>query len=124
MTTMTTKDVEKLLVKLTDEQKQLLKDAINFGSFGDGECRFYNENNELDYYPCYGFCANDAKKAGNFSGRKISAMFRSIYSKLCDKYGKGKFFSHISDAWGDGSGDMFYIKTGYYYAFIDWAEGK
>ena len=51
MTTMTTKDVEKLLVKLTDEQKQRLKDAINFGSFGDDECRFYNENNEHNESP-------------------------------------------------------------------------
>lgn len=74
MTTMTTKDVEKLLVKLTDEQKQLLKDAINFGSFGDDECRFYNENNELDYYPCYGFCANDAKQ-GILAAEKYRQCF-------------------------------------------------
>ena len=40
---MTTKDVEKLLVKLTDDQKQLLKDTINFGFCGNADMEFVED---------------------------------------------------------------------------------
>lgn len=119
---MITTDVEKLLAKLTENEKQLLKDTINEGKFGDDECKFYDEDDEIDDFACYGFCTNDAKKAKHFEKKSIPSMFRSIYSKLCDKYGIGTFLSHISDAWGDGTGDMLYIKTGYYDVFIEWAR--
>lgn len=72
-----------------------------------------------------GYCTNDAKKAGNFSGRKVSAMFRSIYKKLCPEfhYQIGRYISHCNDWWGDGSGDMLFIRSEYVDAFEEWARG-
>lgn len=121
---MTTKDVEKLLVKLTENEKQLLKDTINYGGWGDSEWKFLDNNGNIEDFAMMGYCTNDAKKAGHFSGRQISSMFRSMYKKLCptNHNNIGSFISHCSDWWGDGSGDMLFIKTGYYEAFEEWAR--
>lgn len=80
----TIEDVKRLVAVLTDEQQQLLKDTINKGGWGDGEYEFLrypaatgNDNTETVWM--YGYCTNDAKLAGHFQGRQVSAMFRSIY---------------------------------------------
>lgn len=118
----TIEQVKEIVSILTDEQQQLLKDTIRYGCWGDSEFEFLDENGNGETLPMMGYCTNDAKLAGNFSGRKISAMFRSIYRKLCPKNGIGRFISHHSDWWGDGSGDMLFIRTGYYDAFEQWAR--
>lgn len=115
--------VEEIVSVLTKEQQQLLKDTINYGSWGDGTEDFLDENGKIEEDSMYGYCTNDAKKAGNFSGRQISAMFRSIYRKLCPDRGCfGPIISHCSDWWGDGSGDMLFIRADYYRAFEEWAK--
>ena len=83
-----------------------------------------DENGNIETVAMYGYCTNDAKEAGHFSGRKISAMFRSIYKKLCPENHNqtGRYISHCNDWWGDGSGDMLFIRTGYYRAFEEWAR--
>lgn len=107
---------------LTEEQQQLLKDTINFGSWGDGEGSFLDENGNYIESMMYGYITNDAKMAGHFSGRKISAMFRSIYRKCCNEKGAGRVISHCSDWWGDGSGDVLFVKSEFVDMMEEWAS--
>lgn len=125
----TIEQVKEIVSILTDEQQQVLKDAIRFGMWGDAEEDFLNENGEIEKdVPMMAYCTSEAKLAGNFNGRKISSMFRAIYSKLCPSVGIGspkgigRYISHHSDWWDNGSGDMIFIRTGYYDAFEQWAR--
>jgi hypothetical protein len=122
-------EVKKEVSVLTADEQQVLKDAIRYGEWGDGEYDFLvargvvgNGWQETDSMT--GFCTNDAKQAGHFEGRKISAMFRSIYKKMCPEHGNqiGYVLSHCRDWWGDGSGDMLFIRDGWDTAFIEWAR--
>lgn len=120
----TIEQVKEIVSVLTEEQQQLLKDTIRHGEWGDVEYTFLDENGNVEEDSMIGFCTNDAKLAGNFSGRKVSAMFRSIYKKLCPYNHNqiGRYISHCRDWWGDGSGDMLFIRHGYYDAFEKWAR--
>nr|UWI25164.1 MAG: hypothetical protein [Bacteriophage sp.] len=120
----TVNQVKEIVSVLTEEQQQLLKDTIKYGGWGDSDMEFLDENGNIETVAMYGYCTNDAKEAGHFSGRKISAMFRSIYKKLCPENHNqtGRYISHCNDWWGDGSGDMLFIRTGYYRAFEEWAR--
>lgn len=115
-------NVELVVSVLTDEQQQLLKDTINYGAWGDGDFNFLNTDGSWTTDGMYGYCTNDAKLAGHFSGRKVSAMFRSIYRKLCDPSGIGMIISHCTDWWEDGSGDMLFIRESFVDAFEEWAK--
>ena len=117
-------NVNEYLAQLTDEQKQLLKDTINFGFWGSADMEFVEGKTEIKTLGSYGYCTNDAKKAGHFSGRKISAMFRSIYRKLSIIDRMGEFLTHCSDWWGKGTGDMIFIKIDFVEAFENWAKEK
>ena len=123
-TTETIQKVNELVSVLTDDQKQLLKDTINMGFWGDTDMEFRKENDEVETVSAYGYCTNDAKKAGNFKGRKISANFRAIYKKLCPNEGTGRFLTQISDWWDDGSGDMLFIRKEYAQMFEEGAKQK
>lgn len=114
--------VEEIVSVLTPEQQQLLKDTIIYGSWGDADYEFIDDNGKVITLSMYGYFTNDAKLAGNFKGRQISAMFRSIYRKLCPQGGIGKYISHCSDWWGDGTGDMLFIRDEYVDAFEKWAR--
>lgn len=120
----TVQQVKEIVSVLTEEQQQLLKDTIRYGSWGDSEYDFIAENGEIETLSMYGYCTNDAKMAGHFSGRKVSAMFRSIYQKLCKENHNqiGRYISRCNDWWGDGSGDMLFIRKGYCQAFEEWAR--
>lgn len=119
---METINVNKLLDKLSDKQKQLLKDTIINGFWGTCDSEFINEEGTIIVSNCNGYVVNSAKEAGHFNGRQVSAMFRSIYSKLCSNRGMGNFLSHISNYWGNGSGDALFIKRDYVIAFERWAR--
>lgn len=119
---METINVNKLLDKLSDKQKQLLKDTIINGFWGTCDSEFINEEGTIIVSNCNGYVVNSAKEAGHFNGRQVSAMFRSIYSKLCSNRGMGNFLSHISNYWGTGSGDALFIKRDYVIAFERWAR--
>jgi len=95
--------------KLTADQIQLLKDTIRYGAWGDTDMEFMEDGNVVTD-SAFGYCTNDAKKGGHFSGRQVSAMFRSIYKKLGMVNGMSRYFTQCSDWWGDGSGDMFFIR--------------
>ena len=116
-TTKTVNDVQTVVSLLNENQQQLLKDTINHGCWGDSEIAFTDGE-----YPSTGYCTNDAKRGGHFQGRQISSMFRSIYKKLCPNGGVGDIISHCSDWWGDGTGDMLFIKDGWDHAFEQWAK--
>lgn len=118
------KQVEEIVSVLTEEQKQLLKDTIKYGSWGDSDYEFLNENGEIEIDSMFGYCTNDAKNGGHFSGRKVSAMFRSMYKKLCPYHHNqiGRVISHCHDWWGDGTGDMLFIRYEYVDAFEKWAR--
>lgn len=117
------KTIEEILYLLTQEEQQLLKDTIKYGSWGDAEYEFLSDNGDMEIVPMYGYFTNEAKLGGHFSGRKISAMFRSIYKKLCpyDKNQIGKYISHCRNWWGDGTGDMLFIREEYVDLFEKWA---
>lgn len=85
---------------------------------------FLDENGNIETVSMYGYCTNDAVKAGNYKGRIASVMFKSIYKKMCPENHNqtGRYISHCNDWWGDGSGDMLFIRTGYYDAFEKWAK--
>lgn len=116
--------VQQIVAPLTPEQQQLLKDTIIYGVWGDGTENFLNENNEKESSGMMGYCTNDAKKAGHFNGRKISAMFRAMFRKLCPEHHNqiGRYISHCNDWWGDGSGDMLFIRSSISDAFEAWAR--
>ena len=120
----TINQVQKIVSILTADEQLLLKDTINYGSWGDSDWEFIDDNGEVGFFAMYGYCTNDAKRAGHFSGRKISSMFRSIYRKLCpiNHNQIGRYISHCNDWWGDGSGDMMFIRKGFYNAFEEWAR--
>ena len=124
-TTKTIQDVLDVVSVLNDEQKQILKDCIRHGFWGDGEYTFIDNNGGAETAYMYGYCTNDAKEAGHFTGRKASALFRGIYARLCSKehgHEYGHVLSHCTDWWGDGSGDMLFIRENYASAFEEWAK--
>lgn len=112
------------LDKLTDDEKQILADTIYEGSWEGCEMEFFGGT---DW--CFSYRTNDAKNAGHFPGGcKRAALFRSIYKKL-GMLGKGhgatEFFAYHNDWLGDGTGDMFFIRSyGFelYEYFEEWAR--
>lgn len=118
----TIEEVKSIVSVLTEEQQQVLKDTIRYGYWGDDENTFLDEKGEVVGDCADVYITNDAKRGGHFTGRKIAGLFRSIYSKLCPAKGTGKVISHCSDWWGDGSGDVLFIRSGYVLAFEEWAR--
>ena len=83
----------------------------------------FDKNTRIQKYePCIGY----NKAGGHFEGRKISSMFRSIYRKLGiggkDQQGIGEYVSHCSDWWGDGTGDMIFVREEAYEDIEEWAK--
>ncbi len=112
---------------LTDDERQLLADTIIEGEWGDCQIEFANgDGTESVTCDAMGYCTNDAKNAGHFSGRKVSALFRSMYRKLETIHyphsGMGRITAHCNDWWGDGSGDMMFIRDPFDIEAREWAE--
>lgn len=108
--------------QLTTDEQQLLKDTINYGAWGDCDMEFRNEAGGIETAYAWGYCTNDAKHAGNFSGHKVATMFKSIYKKLCPDNHTGRFISQCNDWWGDGSGDMLFIRGELSNSLEEWAK--
>lgn len=111
------------IAKLNDNQRQLLKDTVLYGEWGDTSMDFLDENGERETVMGFGFITNDAKEGGHFSGRQISGMFSHIVKKLCPD-GIGRIFAHIPDWWQDGSGDVLFVRGSFYDMLRAWAEEK
>lgn len=120
----TVQQIEEIVSVLTSEEKQLLKDAILKGAWGGTDQEFLNERGEIETVDSYGYCTNNASQAGHFQGRIISSMFRSIYKKLCpmNRHKIGMVISHYNNWWGNGSGDMLFIRRSYCETFEQWAK--
>ena len=112
---------EAIVASLSPDEKTILRDCIRCGAWGDTVETFLDADGNKEEVNCYGYCTNDASEGGHFKGRKVSSLFRSLVSKLAPLNGMGAVFSHASDWWGDGSGDMLFIRTGFYHLFEDWA---
>ena len=122
----TVNQVREQISVLTADEQQVLKDAIRYGGWGDAEYEFFKapDSDEIETVYMMGYCTNDAKKGGHFEGRKMSALFRNIYRKMCkdEHHQIGYVLSHCRDWWGDGSGDMLFIRDGWDSAFEEWAK--
>lgn len=116
--------IQEIVSVLSNDEQQLLKDTINEGGWGDADMEFLDENGKIETVSMFGYCTNDAHLAGHFKGRIVSAMFKSIYKKLCPEHNNqiGRYISHCNDWWGDGSGDMLFIRSSHYEAFEEWAK--
>ncbi len=108
--------------QLTADEQQLLKDTINYGSWGDTSMEFRNDAGEFETDSAWGYCTNDAKQGGHFKGRQVPAMFRSIYKKLCPDQHAGRFMSQCNDWWGDGTGDMLFVRLEIVDELEKWAK--
>ena len=115
-----------ILSLLNNDEKQLLADTINHGIWGDCEMEFANEDGTTSTVYCNGYCTNDAKNGGHFSGRKLSAMFSAMYKKLetihYPQSGMGEITCHCNDWWNDGSGDMLFIRDPFDKEAEEWAR--
>lgn len=107
---------------LTPDEQQLLKDTIIHGSWGDCDMEFQNENCEVETVSAWGYCTNDAHRGGHFKGRIVSTMFCSIYRKLCPNKGMGQYMAQCHDWWGDGTGDMLFLREDFTDEYYEWAK--
>lgn len=103
---------------------QAIKDTIRFGSWGDVEMTFADGKDAYSW----GFCTNDCHKGGHFKGREVTKIWSSIARKI-RKTEAGLFLQHANDWWGDGTGDMMFVRLdgffdGDYDDLIAWARDK
>lgn len=89
----------------SENEIQAIKDCVLHGSWGDAEVRFGNDTEDAFGF---GYCTNETKRGGHFVGRQVSAIWSSI-SKKISKNGL-RWMVHFNDWWGDGSGDMLFIR--------------
>lgn len=119
-------DVEGMLANrnITDDEKRLLAEVIQYGSWGDCDMEFSTGNGNSYTFYAYGYITNKNQyPSSQYSGKKRSAMFRSIYRKFgLDEHGCGEFITQISNWWEDGSGDVMFIKNEFINPFETWAE--
>ena len=113
--------LDEIISNLTDDQKQLLADTINYGAWGDCQETF---NGELAY--AYGYITDDAYRGGHFVRRSLSNRFRSLFkalglegTKWSKKNGEMVW---IYDWWGDGSGSILLIREELSDQFEEWAK--
>ena len=114
--------MNQILENLNDEQKQLLADTINHGSWGDCEVEFNNA--KIDY--ATGYITNDAYKGGHFERKSLSTRFQSLFKALGLEGTKNSKRNNemrwIYDWWGDGSGSVLFIRDGLDAEFEQWAR--
>ena len=84
----TVETIREIVKALTADEQQLLKDTIKHGYWGDASAAFVDEKlGDIILITAEIYITNDAKQGGHFSGRRVSAMFRSIYKKMCSAHG-------------------------------------
>lgn len=121
----TIETIREIVKVLTADEQQLLKDTIKHGYWGDASAAFVDEKlGDIITIAAEIYITNDAKKGGHFSGRRVSAMFRSIYKKMCSACDNqaGIHLSHCSDWWADGSGDVLMLRADENAAWRKWAK--
>lgn len=115
------KTMAQILENLNEEQKQLLADTINYGSWGDSEVSF-EDGDDFGY----GYITDEAYKGKHFERRTLSKKFQSLYKALGlkgDKYEKSSIeMVWMYDWWGDSSGSVLFIRSGLDVEFEKWAR--
>lgn len=93
----TLNQVQEVVSVLTANEQQLLKDTINYGSWGGDEWDFINGYGDVKTVLMHAYCTDDAIKAGHFTTIEASSMWTSIYKKLCQANNNeiGQFISHV-----------------------------
>ena len=105
-----------------EKQLQAIKDVILYGGWGDTDIEFKDGTTCM----AYGFCTNDTSEGGHFKGREVTRVWSEI-AKVIKTTDAGKFMAHRNDYWGDGSGDMVFIRLGGFFkggydSFVEWAK--
>lgn len=121
----TVETIREIVKVLTADEQQLLKDTIKHGYWGDASAGFVDEKlGDIILANAEIYTTNDAKKGGHFSGRRVSAMFRSIYKKMCSAHGNraGIHLSHCNNWWGNGSGNVLMLRSDEGSAWREWAK--
>lgn len=115
------KTLNQILTSLSDEQKQLLADTINFGSWGDS-CVAFADDEEYGY----GYITDDAHLGNHFIRSELSNRFQSLFKALNlegSKWSKcNEEMVWYYDWWGNGSGSILFIRSGLYEDFETWAR--
>lgn len=107
--------------ELSHDEKTLLADTINYGEWGNCDMEF-NENGAIVTDYAIGFITNEAYQGCHFERKKIPSMFKKLYEKLPKSN-----FNHCSDWWGDGSGDVFFVRKlsdDFMKSVYDWAKSQ
>jgi hypothetical protein len=107
--------------ELTEQEALLLADTIQQGEWGDAKVMFLSDNGDVEEW-AMGYCTNDAYLGEHFERRMLPNMFKQLYKKLTPCGIHGYDFSHFSDWWGDGTGDMLFIKTPENETSDSWSE--
>ena len=122
----TIQQIEQIVSTLTKSEKRLLKNIINNGACGNYACSFLDDKGNVETVEAYGYSVYYSCRVALLKGCKITAICQSICRKLCSAVNNqvGRYISHRNDWWGDGAGDMIFIREGYHSAFEEWASGK
>lgn len=56
----TINQVQEIVSALTSDEQQLLKDTINYGSWGDSDWEFLNDRGCVETVAMYGYCTNES----------------------------------------------------------------
>jgi hypothetical protein len=99
--------------------QQLMKDVIENTQWGDCDEYFLNDKGEKEEVSAYAYCTNDTRK---FKGIQKRTLFRQLYAAFGLKGDFGHYMSHCSDWWGDGSGDMLFLRSTDIDAVEQWAK--
>lgn len=104
----------------TAKERQAIKDAWNYGFWGDTDHHFVEEGFE----PAYVCMTNDIKNANHFSGKQVSGLISSASQKY--KKNENGLLDFISDYWGEGKNDedvvIFNIERVSREEWSDWAK--
>ena len=114
--------IEKILLNLSDEQKQLLADTIVHGAWGDTDAIFEGEQEAVRVY---GYITDLAYKGNHFERKTLSNRFKSLFKALCLKGDKKSktcdMMQWIYDWWEDGSGSILLIRADITDSLEKWA---
>lgn len=112
-----------IISQLNEQETEVLKCTVKQGGWGSADYEFLTETGETETADLYGYFTNDIKVEG-LNRKQLPAIYKSIYKKLCNPRGIGRYISHCSDWWGDGSGDMLFIRYELNETFKHWAYNK
>ena len=113
--------LEEILKGLNEEQKLLLADTINYGSWGDCDMEFNGKT-----FDAWGYITDDAYMGNHFVRRELSLRFKNLFKALglvgTNREKTCGEFTWVYDWWEDGSGSVLFIRDELVEDFEKWAE--